>query len=112
MIKKENRLRKNKEIENVFKNGKSFYNDLFGFKVLKNDLDSNRFCVIISAKVSKKAVDRNRFKRIVKAVFLEIEDKLKNGFDYLIVIKKEFSGKSFFDVKKILEDSFKKMNFL
>ncbi len=111
MIKKENRLNKVKDIKNVLKNGKSFYSDLVGIKILKNSLDINRFCIIISAKVSKKSVDRNKTKRQIKFIILESEPFLKKGFDCLIIIKKDLSLMKFSEIKNLLEYLFKKIKF-
>ena len=78
MIKKENRLNKKKDIENVFKNGKSFYSDSIGIKILKNSLLKNRFCIIISAKISKKSVDRQKIRRRIKYIILTNKPLLKD----------------------------------
>ncbi|MFA5420578.1 MAG: ribonuclease P protein component [Patescibacteria group bacterium] len=107
MFRKKNRLTKTKEIENVFKNGKRSYSNTLGFRFLKNQLEYNRFCVIISAKVSKKAVIRNKIKRQIRAV-VETENKLMlQGFDFLIITNKEILDKDFLEVKESIKDSFK-----
>ncbi|MDD3711311.1 MAG: ribonuclease P protein component [Patescibacteria group bacterium] len=111
MIKKEQRLRKKKEIENVFKKGKSFYNDLLGIKILKNNLNFNRYCIVISANISKKAVERNKIRRQIKAVLLAEEPFLKKGFDCLIIGKKEILGSSFSVIKEVMQNSLKKICF-
>ena len=56
MLKKINRLTKQKDFEKVFKNGQSVYDGKLGIKALANNLPENRYGIIISAKVSKKAV--------------------------------------------------------
>jgi ribonuclease P protein component len=107
MFRKKNRLTKTKEIERVFKSGKGFYNNVLGFKVLKNQEDYNRFCIVISAKVSKKAVVRNKIKRRIRSI-VENEDKsLKQGFDFLIITNKEILDKDFLEIKESIKDSFK-----
>lgn len=107
MLKKENRLRKTKEIEGVLKNGRSFYNSDFTLKVEKNNLEKNRLCVVISAKVSKKAVDRNKLKRRVRAIFYSQKDELKNGFDFLFISKKGSDIKEFSEIKESVLNLFK-----
>ncbi len=110
MIKKEKRLRKKKDIDNVFKNGKSFYSGLLGVKILKNNLEFNRYCVVISANISKKASERNKIKRRIKAVILEEEPFLKSGFDCLIIAKKEISLADFFFINSEVKKTFKKIS--
>jgi ribonuclease P protein component len=109
MIKKEQRLRKKKEIENVFKNGKSFYSDLLGIKALKNDLNFNRYCVVISANISKKAVERNKIRRQIKAILLTEGPFLKKGFDCLIISKKEILGNNFSVIKNAAQSALRKI---
>lgn len=106
MLRKENRLNKTKEIENVFKNGKSFYNDLVGVKLFKNRSDSKRFCIIISAKISKKATDRNKIKRRIRSIIFKAEPFFKKGFDCLIIIKKDLSNLKFSDLEILLKNIF------
>lgn len=110
MFNKKNRITKTKEIENVFKNGKNFYNDILGFKVLKNKTENNRFCIIISAKVSKKAVVRNKIKRQIRAIIIENKNFLRNDFDLVIIVNKNIVGRDFLEIKKSLEIAFKNLN--
>ncbi len=112
MFKKEYSLRKTKDIENVFKNGKGLYSENLGIKFISNNLGYNRFCIIISAKISQKATERNKIKRRFKALVLKYNDKIKIGFDFLIIIKKNISHYSFSEVEKLFLSSFKKINIL
>lgn len=102
MLKKETRLRKNKEIESVLKNSKSFYNSDFSLKFKKNNLENNRFCIVISAKVSKKAVRRNKLKRRLRSIFYLQKDNLKSGFDFLLISKKGVDEKDFSELEESL----------
>jgi ribonuclease P protein component len=107
MLKKENRLRKTKEIEEVFKSKKSFYDDLLGFKFSRNETEINRYCIIISANISKKAVERNSLRRKIKSILIESKPSLKEGFDCLIIVKKEALKKDREIIKKSIEKAFK-----
>ena len=68
MLKINNRLKKQKDFENVFKTGKGFKQSSLYLKVQKNDLKSTRFGFIVSKKFSKKAVERNKIKRILREI--------------------------------------------
>ncbi|MCK9438981.1 MAG: ribonuclease P protein component [Patescibacteria group bacterium] len=109
MFNQNNRLRKTKEIEKTFKNGKSFYSNVLGFKVLKNDLNESRFCVIISAKISKKAVERNKIKRRIRAIVNRDLKQIKKGFDIIIIVTKNIINLEFSGLSQEVEDSFKKI---
>ena len=96
MLPKINRIKKKKDFETIFKNSKSFRNNLFILKVAKNSLGLNRFGFIVSQKVSKKATDRNKVRRrLTEAMGAECK-KIKIGTDTILIAlsgieKKEFS---------------------
>ncbi len=86
MLVQENRLRKKKDFEVVFKQGDGFRHGFLYLKIRKNNLDVSRFGFVISKKFSKKAVIRNKTKRrlseIIKAKLL----KIKKGMDVIVVV--------------------------
>lgn len=51
-------------IDNLFENGKYISNDTIMFKFLESD--STKFLFAVSSKKFKRAVDRNRIKRLMK----------------------------------------------
>jgi len=51
MLKKENRLKKKKDFEKVFKEGKSFKNNFLIVKINENNLNFPRFGFVVSKKV-------------------------------------------------------------
>jgi ribonuclease P protein component len=85
MFKQKNRLTKHKDFETTFKNGRSNYGKLLGVKVVQNNLPESRFTVVAGLKVSKKAVERNRAKRQVREAVTKNLDKLKSGYDLVIL---------------------------
>lgn len=94
MLPLKNRLPKN-EIDLLKSKGKRKFSKNFTLLYSINNKENSRFAIIISKKVSKKAVDRNRIKRIVReAVKLKIQDcHVANTLlamtctDYLIIAK-------------------------
>ena len=80
MLPRYNRLAKKKEIDLVFKKGRSSYNKSLGVKCLiNNNLTYNRFAVVVSNKVSKKAVIRNKIKRRLMEVLGRNLEKFGEG---------------------------------
>ena len=63
MLPKINRIKKKKDFEAIFKNSKTTRTNFFIFKISKNKLDINRFGFVVSQKVSKRAVVRNKVRR-------------------------------------------------
>lgn len=86
MLNKRNRLTKQKEIEAVFKKGKSSYDKYLGVKAIKSELKVNRTAVIIGIKVSKKAVIRNGIKRRVAHILREEISKFKFTYDMVVIV--------------------------
>ncbi len=86
MLKKQNRLSKTKDVATVTKRGRSFFSPYFVVKYLKT-ADAARVTVVVSTKVSKKAVLRNRIKRIIRDLIRRsVLPTLKSG-DYVIIVK-------------------------
>ena len=115
MLPKINRIKKKKDFEIIFKNSKSLKNNLFIFKIMKNNLGLNRFGFVVSQKVSKKATIRNKTRRrLAEAVKGKVK-KIKTGTDLVLIAlpgieKKEFSeiketiGNALVKAKLIIED--------
>ncbi len=109
MFKKENRLTKNKEFDNVWRAGRSSFDKILGVKAIQNNLSSNRFGILVGSKVSKKAVERNKIKRRIReAVKLQLKE-IKSGLDIMIVALPESRGKEFLEIKESIENGFKKL---
>ena len=104
------------------KSGRTFRSRSFLIKVFFNDLEFNRFGVVISKKVDKRAVKRNLIKRMV----LDLAKKFvhppltgpqtgkdlankegKNKLDVLIIISPAMIKMEKADIIKELEDSFR-----
>jgi len=108
MLKKYNRLAKTKEIDRVFKEGGSAFCKHLGVKHLRNDLGFSRFAIVVSAKVSKKAVYRNKIKRRIREIIKQELPTLKAGEDIIIITLPEIRNCSYIDIKKILTQEFRK----
>jgi len=85
MFKKDNRLSKTKDVMAASKRGRSFFSPFFLVKFLKT-ADAARVTVVVSTKVSKKAVTRNRIKRIIRDCIRHSLLSLKSG-DYVVIVK-------------------------
>ena len=108
MFEKHKRITKNKEFDKVFKTGRSSYNQILGIKIIKNDLPYNRFGIIISNKVSKKAVVRNKTKRQLRAI-LKKHSELKQGYDIIIIVLPEIIGKEYKEIEEAVIFNLKRL---
>lgn len=82
-LNKKNRLKKKREFENVFKKGKAVKGSFLFIKYIKNELGIPRFGFVVSAKVAKKAVERNKIRRILSE---GIRSQIKNLGSYDIIV--------------------------
>lgn len=88
MLDIKHRLKSSKQIENVFKKGKSTQSGFLFLKYRPNNLSESRFAFSVGVKFSKKAVDRNRAKRMLRSQILKHLPNIKNGFDIVIFFGK------------------------
>lgn len=109
MLKKENRIRLDKEFDRVFKAGQSFYGKEMGLKIAKNDLAVSRFGILINTKVSKKAVVRNKIKRQIRAIIEANLSRISNGYDLVIIVFPQILDKNFKEIEKILLSGFSRL---
>ena len=88
MLARKNRLTERRNYERVQKEGVVFQSSSFGVSYLnRGDVFPSRFGFIVSTKIAKDAVDRNRFKRAMsEAVRMSMTD-IKNGFDVIFLAK-------------------------
>src|SRR3989344_7942960 len=83
MFKRENRL-----VRGVrFKNSYSFSVPQFVLKKRKNGLLLNRFGIVVSKKIDKRAVVRNKVKRIFRNVLSDLNSNMISGHDILFIVK-------------------------
>ena len=93
MLKKENRIGTKNEFIEVKEGGKLCQTPLFGCLVLKKD-EGKKFGWVISKKISKMAVDRNRIKRLLAETVRKNLDKFPEGTRVVFLAKKIILGKS------------------
>ncbi|MCL5439139.1 MAG: ribonuclease P protein component [Patescibacteria group bacterium] len=85
---------------------------LFRLRFLKNDLPFNRFGFVVSKKVDKRAVARNKVKRILQKSIQEIFEKINTGYDILFLAKPVLKESSFDLVRESIINIFKINNLL
>jgi ribonuclease P protein component len=92
------------------KSGRSFKSSHFLFKSFFNKLKFNRFGVVISKKIDKRAAERNRLKRIFfDSVKNFIFTKNTENFDILVIILRNMTKLQKADIIKELNESLAKI---
>ena len=83
---KKMRLDNSLDFSNCFLQGKRTSTHAFMIQYLENDLEYGRLGIRIAKKKIKKAVERNRIKRIAREVF---RNSHFNGIDMVLVLRNE-----------------------
>ncbi len=112
MLKKENRLTKDKEFDRVFKNGRTFYDEIIGIRALSNERQCNRLGILINNKVSKKAVERNRIRRQIRQIAGGQCKQIKTGYDIVVIVLPRAVGKQYQALEKTVIRGFKKLGLV
>ena len=89
---KKEHLLKSKEFNKAYKKGRSERSDGVILYCLANALEHNRLGFSIGSKNIKKATSRNRIRRLFREVYRKLKSRLKNGFDIVIVVRKDISA--------------------
>ncbi|MFH1427437.1 MAG: ribonuclease P protein component [Patescibacteria group bacterium] len=110
MLKKINRLKNDKDFARVFKTGHSCYDRTLSLRMSTNNLGYNRFGIVVSNKVSKKAIVRNKIKRQIRVVIRSQLAKIKNGYDIVIIAQPEILDNGSRKTEKVISNHFKKLN--
>ncbi|MEA3449834.1 MAG: ribonuclease P protein component [Patescibacteria group bacterium] len=109
MYSKKYRLSNKKDFDRVWQSRQSAYLKLLGVKITGNNEENNRFGVIVSTKISKKAVIRNKIKRRIRAVIKKELEKLKIGYDIVIFSQKAIVDSSYKEIETELTQIFNKL---
>ncbi|WP_457640655.1 ribonuclease P protein component [Persephonella sp.] len=95
---------KNREIKEILSKGRKIQTEHFIVIYRKNNLGYPRFAFIVSKKFSKKAVIRNRTKRILREAIRYFYKYLANlNCDIIFIAKKNILGKKTTDLLQDME---------
>lgn len=91
-------LKKNKDFQEVYKNGTSKANRYLVMYVYKNDLSSNRLGISVSKKVGNSVV-RHRLTRLIRESYRLHEEMFHSGWDIVIIARKSACDISFHEIE-------------
>ncbi|CAM3806781.1 ribonuclease P protein component [Alkalicoccus chagannorensis] len=102
-MKKQHRLRKNEEFQQVFQHGSSAANRQFVvYQRPKPGQDHIRIGLSVSKKLGN-AVQRNRIKRLMKEVLRELAPRLKQECDIVIIARKPVTAMELGEMERSLK---------
>ncbi len=108
MLPKEKRLRKGHDFNRVYQKGKRLHSKSFNLSFYTNRSRLTKIGIVVGKKYSKKATERNRAKRVLRAAVLVDYDKIKSGFDIVIFVKNTAQTSKPEEIKKELFEAISK----
>jgi ribonuclease P protein component len=89
------RLHKQEDFEKIKKEGKLYQSENFGAQVLRKEKnDTSRFAFVVSTKISKHSIQRNRIKRAMREAVRHRLDSVGKGYDIVFLPKTGIIRKS------------------
>lgn len=95
-------LKKNRDFQTVYKEGKSYANRYLVLYVRENGLGRNRFGISVSKKVGNSVV-RHRIIRLVRESYRLQEDMFNSGLDMVVIARIHAKGKNFEEISRALQ---------
>ena len=94
-------LKKNRDFQIVYREGKSCANRYLVMYVRENGLSENRLGVSVSKKVGNSVV-RHRVTRLVRESYRLQEDMFNSGLDMVVTARVSAKGRSFEEIRSAL----------
>lgn len=104
-------LKLNKEFRRLYYRGRCQASHLLVMYAGKNHLKTVRLGITAGKKVGG-AVERNRAKRVLRAAFAAVEDRIQPGFDLVLVARTATPGAKSQEVQRDLEKALGKLGLL
>ncbi len=94
-------LKKNKEFQIVYQNGKSIANKYLVMYVLENETKENRIGISVSKKVGNSVI-RHRITRLIRESYRLHEEVFNSGLDIVVIARNTAKGRSYQEIESAL----------
>ena len=94
-------LKKNRDFQNVYKNGKSYANRLLVMYVMENQIEYNRLGISVSKKVGNSVI-RHHLTRLIRESYRLHEDMFNNGLDIVVVARVSAKNVAYREIESAL----------
>lgn len=110
MLPKANRLTKKAEFKEVLSRGKTIQGRLFTLKYLEKEPEfPTKVGIIVSKKIAKRAVYRNKARRRLKEVLRNYVKSLNPGLNMAFLVKREILEAKYTDIRQEVETTLQKL---
>lgn len=94
-------LKKNRDFQNVYRQGKSYANKYLIMYALQNAGTRNRLGISVSKKVGNSVI-RHRITRLVRESYRLNESVFQNGFDFVVIVRPAAKEKGYREIESAL----------
>ena len=94
-------LKKNRDFQYVYKNGKSYANKCLVMYIIPNELNRNRLGISVSKKVGNSVV-RHHLTRLIRESYRLQEDMFNSGLDIVVIARNTAKDISYHEVESAL----------
>ena len=94
-------LKKNRDFQNVYHNGKSYANRFLVMYVLENQSDRNRIGISVSKKVGNSVI-RHHVTRLIREGYRLQEDMFNSGLDIVVIARQTAKEVSYHEIESAL----------
>ncbi|MCI7594942.1 MAG: ribonuclease P protein component [Lachnospiraceae bacterium] len=94
-------LKKNRDFQNVYRNGKSYANKYLVMYVLENNSEINRIGISVSKKVGNSVV-RHHLTRLLRESYRLHENIFNSGLDIVVVVRKSAAEVGYAEIESAL----------
>lgn len=94
-------LKKNRDFQNVYRQGRSCGNRLLVMYVLENGLESNRVGISVSKKVGNSVV-RHHLTRLIRESYRLREEMFNSGLDIVVIARVSAKEAGFHEIESAL----------
>ena len=102
-------VKTNDDFYDAIHNGFFQKNNMYTIYIRKNDLERYRLGISVSKKLGN-AVHRNLYKRQIRTIIDKYKKYYQNGYDYIIILRKDFQKAPFEDKEVLFNNLINKIN--
>jgi ribonuclease P protein component len=92
---------KNKDFQQVYKNGKSYANKYLVMYVLENHTVENRLGISVSKKVGNSVI-RHRITRLIRESYRLNKEKFQQGYDIIVIARATSKDRTYQEIESAL----------
>lgn len=112
MLPKIHRLRLDKDFKIIFRQSRQMQSGQLVLRWAPGSKLFSRFGIVVSTKVAKKAVERNRLRRRIGEILRHHWPEIKQGFDIILIAKIGLTNLNYRELEKIVIELLKKAAIL